>query len=182
MSQWSEGLHCITFGIFFRRSSNLQWTDPIWTDRQLSSTEFSHGAAKKEKFTRPTVSQSTRDAHFYPFFPSDESNSSPRHTASDLWPRNTVFIIRWRRDLNVKITVSWENHERCRPCWSPITISKLTGARGNSSCVFDGFCHFVSNSTSEWGKNSFPFCFAFNSGGLHEYCNTDVQLLWLQLS
>lgn len=35
MSQRSEGLHCITFGIFFRRSSNLQWTDPIWTDSSL---------------------------------------------------------------------------------------------------------------------------------------------------
>lgn len=63
--------------------------------QQLSSTDFSHGAAKKEKFARP------------------ESSSSPHHTVSGLRPKKAVFIIRGRRDLNVKITVQGD------ACWCP---------------------------------------------------------------
>lgn len=153
--------------------------------QQLSSTEFSYGAAKKEKFTRPTVSQSTGDLYFYSFCPSDESSSSPRHTTSGLWPKKAVFIIRWRRDLNFK-TVSW-NHVRCRACWSwSPPLAQFQNCLEPVAIIAARLMLFLILSpipqVNGGEKNALPFCFAFNSGGLHEYCNTDVQQLRLQLS
>lgn len=145
--------------------------------QQLSSTEFSYGAAKKEKFTRPTISQSTGDLHFYPFCPFDESSSSPRHTMPGLWPKKAVLIIRWRQDLNVK-TVSWgepwEMQSLLVLVSSARPISELSGARGHNSSAFDVLSHFVSNSTSEWGEKKL-LCHSVLLLILVDYMNTATQ-------
>lgn len=143
--------------------------------QQLSSTEFSHGAAKKEKFTRPTVSQSTGDLHFYPFCPSDESSSSPHHTVSGLWPKKTAFIIKRRRDLNVKTTVSWGKSWEVQSLLVPSPpISELSGARGHNSSAFDVLSHFVSNSTNERRRKNL-LCHSVLLLILVDYMNTATE-------
>lgn len=144
LEYFSEG------GVICGGQTHLEW-------QQLSSTEFGHSAAKKEK--NPTVSQSTGDLHFYPVCPSDESNSSPHHIVSGLWPKKTVFIIRWRRDRDVKITVCWEKpwemqsllvpHQNClepmaiieAPLMSSLILSPIPQVNG-CVCV----CFFLSHS------------------------------------